>query len=56
MEVARIAEQEGLIASEKDLLLPKFYVAGDLGSRLHETVTARLSKNPNWSYYNQGRP
>jgi radical SAM superfamily enzyme YgiQ (UPF0313 family) len=49
-EIARIAEQEGLIASEKDFLLPKFYVAGDLGSWLHETVTARLSKNPNWSY------
>jgi radical SAM superfamily enzyme YgiQ (UPF0313 family) len=49
-EIARIAEQEGLIASEKDLLLPKFYVAGNLGSWLHETVAARLLKNPNWSY------
>jgi radical SAM superfamily enzyme YgiQ (UPF0313 family) len=49
-EVARIAEIEGLISSEEDLLLPKFYVTGQLEKWLHETVAAYLSKHPNWSY------
>jgi radical SAM superfamily enzyme YgiQ (UPF0313 family) len=49
-EVARIAQQEGLIALEEDLLFPKFYVAGDLENWLHETVTARISNHPNWNY------
>jgi radical SAM superfamily enzyme YgiQ (UPF0313 family) len=48
-EVARIAEREGLIASEQDLLLPKFYVVPDLENWLHKTVASRIAANANWS-------
>jgi radical SAM superfamily enzyme YgiQ (UPF0313 family) len=49
-EVARIAEQEGLISSEEDLLSPKFYVRGQLEKWLYETAARYISKNTNWSY------
>ena len=47
-DVARIAEQEGIIRSEQDLLFPKFYVVRDLQEWLFETVASRLSNKPNW--------
>jgi radical SAM superfamily enzyme YgiQ (UPF0313 family) len=47
-DVARIAEQEGLIRSEQDLLFPKFYVARNMEDWLYETADARLSAHPNW--------
>jgi radical SAM superfamily enzyme YgiQ (UPF0313 family) len=49
-EIARIAEREGIIFAEQDLLLPKFYVARDLQDWLQETVAARISRKPNWSF------
>ncbi len=49
-DVAQIAEQEGLISSERDLLLPKFYLARNLQAWLYETAAAHISKNPHWSY------
>jgi radical SAM superfamily enzyme YgiQ (UPF0313 family) len=49
-ELARVAKQEGLIPSEEDLLLPKFYLARDLEKWLYETTTGYLLKNPNWSF------
>jgi radical SAM superfamily enzyme YgiQ (UPF0313 family) len=47
-EVARIAEQEGLIKSEQDLLFPKFYIVRDMEDWLYATTAARLSTHPNW--------
>jgi radical SAM superfamily enzyme YgiQ (UPF0313 family) len=49
-DVAHIAEQEGLIASEQDLLLPRFYVAQHLEDWLHETAGARIAAHANWSF------
>ena len=48
-DLARVAEQEGLIRSGQDLLAPTFYVAGELEDWLFETVTARMSAHPNWT-------
>ena len=45
-----IAEQEGLITSEQDLLLPRFYIAQHLEDWLHETAAARIAANANWSF------
>jgi len=47
-DLARVAEQEGLIRSEQDLLAPAFYVARELENWLFETVAARMSAHPNW--------
>jgi len=49
-DLASIAMRERLILSEKDLLLPKFYIAEGLESWLYETVSARISANPHWNY------
>jgi hypothetical protein len=46
--LARIAVSEGVIASEADLLLPKFYMAENLKARLLETVTNWMKDRPNW--------
>ncbi len=47
--VARTAMDEGLINSEDDLLLPRFYIAGGLEDWLHETVSEFISSKPNWN-------
>ena len=49
-EVARSAEREGLISSEQDLLLPKFYVVRDLENWVYETATSYISSRPHWSF------
>jgi len=46
--LARIAVSEGVIASEADLLLPKFYIAKNLKERLLETVGIWMKDRPNW--------
>jgi len=48
-DVARLAEQEGLISSEEDLLAPRFYLAKDLEDWLYETVRTHISAHPNWT-------
>jgi radical SAM superfamily enzyme YgiQ (UPF0313 family) len=47
-DVARAAREEGLIASDQDLLHPLFYIAPDLEGWLHDMIAARLSINPHW--------
>jgi radical SAM superfamily enzyme YgiQ (UPF0313 family) len=47
-EVARTAMDEGLIASERDLLYPKFYVVRDLEEWMYETVARHISAKPHW--------
>jgi radical SAM superfamily enzyme len=47
-DVARIAQEEGLIGSIQDLLFPRFYLAKGLEDWLYDTVTRRLSANPRW--------
>jgi radical SAM superfamily enzyme YgiQ (UPF0313 family) len=47
-DVARIAIEEGLIASDEDLLFPRFYVARNLEERLTAEVDRRMSSKPNW--------
>jgi radical SAM superfamily enzyme YgiQ (UPF0313 family) len=47
-DVARIAMEEGLISSEQDLLLPRFYLAKGLEDWLYEAVARRAANNPNW--------
>jgi radical SAM superfamily enzyme YgiQ (UPF0313 family) len=49
-ELARVAEQEGLISSEEDLLLPRFYLTRNLEKWLYETAAGYILKNPNWSF------
>jgi len=46
--LARIAVSEGVIASEAELLLPKFYMAENLKDRLLETVSNWMKDRPNW--------
>jgi coproporphyrinogen III oxidase-like Fe-S oxidoreductase len=46
--LARIAVNEGVIASEAELLLPKFYMAENLRDRLLETVNNWMKDRPNW--------
>jgi radical SAM superfamily enzyme YgiQ (UPF0313 family) len=48
--VARKAEEEGLISSEDDLLRPQFYIVKDLENWLYDAVTAHMSAHPNWSF------
>lgn len=46
--VARTAMQEGIIVSERDLLLPKFYIARGLEDWLYETAARYAASNPSW--------
>ncbi len=48
-DVARLAEQEGLISSEEDLLSPRFYLVKDLEDWLCETVRIHISAHPYWT-------
>jgi len=47
-DVARIAQEEGMISSDQDLLLPRFYVVSDLEDWLYDTVSRRISTKANW--------
>jgi len=49
-EVARLAKEEGLIASDQDLLTPQFYVVRDLEEWIYETVGRHMLLHPNWTY------
>ena len=48
-DVARTAREEGLIPSEEDLLLPRFYIAKGLQEWLYDTVARRIATKPNWN-------
>jgi len=49
-DVARAAEQEGLISNEADLLTPKFYLAKDLENWLYEKVSRSIATHSNWTF------
>lgn len=46
--LARIAISEGVIASETELIFPKFYMAKNLKDRMAETVNNWMKDRPNW--------
>ncbi len=46
--LAQTAVKEGLIRTEDNLLIPKFYIAKGLESWLRETVKAWMETRPNW--------
>ena len=46
--LARIAVSEGVIASEAELIFPRFYMAKNLKDRLLETVSNWMKDRPNW--------
>jgi radical SAM superfamily enzyme YgiQ (UPF0313 family) len=48
--LARRAKEEGLISTDQDLLLPRFYLARGLEQWLDDTVDQRLSLHPNWTF------
>jgi len=48
-EVARAALREGLISSEEDLLLPRFYLTRGLEDWLYDTVARRIIGRPTWT-------
>jgi radical SAM superfamily enzyme YgiQ (UPF0313 family) len=49
-DVAQAALEEGIIASEQDLLLPCFYVVRNLEDWLYDTVARHTSAKPNWIF------
>jgi radical SAM superfamily enzyme YgiQ (UPF0313 family) len=49
-DVAQAALEEGMISSEQDLLLPRFYVVRDLEDWLYDTVTGHISSRANWTF------
>ncbi len=46
--LSQIAVREGRIASDEDLLFPKFYMTQGLEEWLKQTVTERAKGRPNW--------
>jgi radical SAM superfamily enzyme YgiQ (UPF0313 family) len=46
--LARIAAREGVIASEDELIFPRFYMAENLKDRLMETVSNWMKDRLNW--------
>ncbi len=46
--LARIAVSQGVIASEAELIFPRFYLAENLKDRLPETVGNWMKDRPNW--------
>jgi radical SAM superfamily enzyme YgiQ (UPF0313 family) len=48
--VAQAALEEGIIYSEQDLLLPRFYVIRDLEEWIYDTVTRYMSTRANWTF------
>ncbi len=49
-DVARIAQEEGMISSDGDLLFPRFYVVKGLEDWLYETVSRFASTRANWIF------
>jgi radical SAM superfamily enzyme YgiQ (UPF0313 family) len=49
-DLARRAKEEGLISSDKDLLMPRFYLAPGLEDWICEAVEKRLSLHPTWTF------
>ena len=47
-DIARMAKEEGWIASDEDLLHPRFYIVPELANWLCKTIAARLPANPHW--------
>lgn len=47
-QLARIAMDEGVIASESELIYPRFYVSASVKDSLVETVAAWMTDRPNW--------
>jgi radical SAM superfamily enzyme YgiQ (UPF0313 family) len=48
--VAQTAREEGLIASDRDLLYPRFYIVRELEGWLYETLAARMAAHPHWIF------
>lgn len=46
--LAKTAVDEGIIASEQELLFPKFYLRKDIEDWLRKTVRDWLARRPNW--------
>lgn len=46
--LAKIAVDEGIIATDDDLLFPRFYMARELEDWLHETVRNWMAERPHW--------
>jgi radical SAM superfamily enzyme YgiQ (UPF0313 family) len=49
-DLSRLAKDEGLIASDEDLLAPRFYVTRDLEEWIYDTLAPHLSLKPHWSF------
>ncbi len=49
-DVAEAALEDGIIASERDLLLPRFYVVRGLEDWLYDIVAQYTSTRPNWFF------
>jgi radical SAM superfamily enzyme YgiQ (UPF0313 family) len=47
-ELARIAIREGVIATDEDLLSPRFYITRGLETWLRETVRVWMAERPHW--------
>jgi radical SAM superfamily enzyme YgiQ (UPF0313 family) len=47
-DLAKTAIEEGMIASDDDLLFPKFYIDRDLNEWLEGYVKDRRKNRPNW--------
>jgi radical SAM superfamily enzyme YgiQ (UPF0313 family) len=47
-KLAKTAVQDGLIASDDDLLFPRFYMVRGLEGWLRETVAKKVTEHPNW--------
>ncbi len=47
-DLSKTAIEEGLIASDDDLLFPKFYINRELKEWLEEYVNDRAKNRPNW--------
>ncbi len=49
-DVAQAALEEGIISSEQDLLLPRFYVIRDLEDWIYGAVARYMSTRANWTF------
>ncbi len=49
-DVARIAKEEGLISSDQDLLIPRFYVVRDLEEWIYDIVGRHMALRPTWVF------
>jgi hypothetical protein len=47
-KLSRTAMEEGIIAPDDDLLLPKFYLQRDIADWLRQTVQEWMNTRPNW--------